>query len=153
MSWSLVPWASPLLTWCRDSCFPWVWFSIRIFADQAVCSTHCNLRGRDLREKHSSDSRPQVLMWNYLFASPYRAFISIASKEGLWVILCPGPYIGSDLDLGGLPRWVVLWGPGPGSMWAPSPFRCKLQQSVFLLFYVHGFNCTIFLSKWHKNEF
>ncbi|XP_011385592.1 beta-galactosidase-1-like protein 2, partial [Pteropus vampyrus] len=36
-----------------------------------------------------------------------RAFISIASNEGLWVILCPGPYIGSDLDLGGLPSWLL----------------------------------------------
>ncbi|XP_016012022.2 beta-galactosidase-1-like protein 2 isoform X2 [Rousettus aegyptiacus] len=36
-----------------------------------------------------------------------RAFISIASKEGLWVILCPGPYIGNDLDLGGLPSWLL----------------------------------------------
>lgn len=39
----------------------------------------------------------------------FRAFVTMASEEGLWVILCPGPYIGSDLDLGGLPRWVVVW--------------------------------------------
>ncbi|XP_035299445.1 beta-galactosidase-1-like protein 2 isoform X2 [Cricetulus griseus] len=31
----------------------------------------------------------------------------MASEEGLWVILCPGPYIGSDLDLGGLPSWLL----------------------------------------------
>ncbi|MEJ1283705.1 acyl-Coenzyme A dehydrogenase family member 8 [Cricetulus griseus] len=36
------------------------------------------------------------------------AFITMASEEGLWVILCPGPYIGSDLDLGGLPRCPLL---------------------------------------------
>ncbi|XP_031199680.1 beta-galactosidase-1-like protein 2 [Mastomys coucha] len=35
------------------------------------------------------------------------AFISMASEMGLWVILCPGPYIGSDLDLGGLPSWLL----------------------------------------------
>uniref|UniRef100_A0A8C8YSX9 Beta-galactosidase n=1 Tax=Prolemur simus TaxID=1328070 RepID=A0A8C8YSX9_PROSS len=35
------------------------------------------------------------------------AFITIASDVGLWVILCPGPYIGSDLDLGGLPSWLL----------------------------------------------
>uniref|UniRef100_A0A8C2MSW9 Beta-galactosidase n=1 Tax=Cricetulus griseus TaxID=10029 RepID=A0A8C2MSW9_CRIGR len=35
------------------------------------------------------------------------AFITMASEEGLWVILCPGPYIGSDLDLGGLPSWLL----------------------------------------------
>ncbi|KAF5921351.1 hypothetical protein HPG69_019400 [Diceros bicornis minor] len=31
----------------------------------------------------------------------------MASEVGLWVILCPGPYIGSDLDLGGLPSWLL----------------------------------------------
>ncbi|KAM5245943.1 beta-galactosidase-1-like protein 2 [Ctenodactylus gundi] len=35
------------------------------------------------------------------------AFISMASDVGLWVIVCPGPYIGSDLDLGGLPSWLL----------------------------------------------
>ncbi|XP_076968041.1 beta-galactosidase-1-like protein 2 [Tamandua tetradactyla] len=35
------------------------------------------------------------------------AFIFSASEVGLWVILCPGPYIGSDLDLGGLPSWLL----------------------------------------------
>ncbi|XP_012584806.1 PREDICTED: beta-galactosidase-1-like protein 2 [Condylura cristata] len=34
-------------------------------------------------------------------------FIMMASQVGLWVILCPGPYIGSDLDLGGLPSWLL----------------------------------------------
>ncbi|XP_037697939.1 beta-galactosidase-1-like protein 2 [Choloepus didactylus] len=34
-------------------------------------------------------------------------FIFSASDVGLWVILCPGPYIGSDLDLGGLPSWLL----------------------------------------------
>ncbi|XP_006150056.1 beta-galactosidase-1-like protein 2, partial [Tupaia chinensis] len=36
-----------------------------------------------------------------------RTFLAIASDVGLWVILCPGPYIGSDLDLGGLPSWLL----------------------------------------------
>ncbi|XP_040586020.1 beta-galactosidase-1-like protein 2 isoform X2 [Mesocricetus auratus] len=35
------------------------------------------------------------------------AFITMASEVGLWVIVCPGPYIGSDLDLGGLPSWLL----------------------------------------------
>ncbi|XP_051012758.1 beta-galactosidase-1-like protein 2 [Acomys russatus] len=35
------------------------------------------------------------------------AFITMASEAGLWVILCPGPYIGSDVDLGGLPSWLL----------------------------------------------
>ncbi|KAB0370722.1 hypothetical protein FD755_017131, partial [Muntiacus reevesi] len=35
------------------------------------------------------------------------AFISLAAEVDLWVILCVGPYIGSDLDLGGLPSWLL----------------------------------------------
>nr|AAQ14480.1 beta-galactosidase-like protein isoform 1 [Rattus norvegicus] len=35
------------------------------------------------------------------------AFITMASETGLWVILCPGPYIGGDIDLGGLPSWLL----------------------------------------------
>ncbi|XP_007946925.1 beta-galactosidase-1-like protein 2 [Orycteropus afer afer] len=36
-----------------------------------------------------------------------KTFILTASDVGLWVILCPGPYIGVDLDLGGLPSWLL----------------------------------------------
>ncbi|KAM6158639.1 beta-galactosidase-1-like protein 2 [Rhynchocyon petersi] len=36
-----------------------------------------------------------------------KTFILTASEVGLWVILCPGPYIGGDLDLGGLPSWLL----------------------------------------------
>ncbi|RXN18874.1 beta-galactosidase-1 2 [Labeo rohita] len=35
------------------------------------------------------------------------AFLHLAAEVGLWVILRPGPYIGSDLDLGGLPSWLL----------------------------------------------
>ncbi|XP_049496817.1 beta-galactosidase-1-like protein 2 [Panthera uncia] len=46
--------------------------------------------------------------WFYFTANlDFMAFISIASEVELWVILCPGPYIGSDLDLGGLPSWLL----------------------------------------------
>ncbi|XP_063112188.1 beta-galactosidase-1-like protein 2 isoform X2 [Cavia porcellus] len=37
----------------------------------------------------------------------FMSFISTASEVGLWVIVCPGPYIGCDLDLGGLPSWLL----------------------------------------------
>lgn len=40
---------------------------------------------------------------NY-FVCISRAFLSLAAKNGLWVILRPGPYICSEWDLGGLPR-------------------------------------------------
>ncbi|XP_049712991.1 beta-galactosidase-1-like protein 2 isoform X5 [Elephas maximus indicus] len=35
------------------------------------------------------------------------AFIWMASELGLWVILRPGPYICSEIDLGGLPSWLL----------------------------------------------
>ncbi|XP_076875386.1 beta-galactosidase-1-like protein 2 [Brachyhypopomus gauderio] len=35
------------------------------------------------------------------------AFLLQASDLGLWVILRPGPYIRSELDLGGLPSWLL----------------------------------------------
>lgn len=51
-------------------------------------------------------------MWSLLNFSCliHRAFLHLASEVGLWVILRPGPYIGSDLDLGGLPRWLFFSG-------------------------------------------
>ncbi|XP_039109714.1 LOW QUALITY PROTEIN: beta-galactosidase-1-like protein 2 [Hyaena hyaena] len=46
--------------------------------------------------------------WFYFTANlDFMTFISMASEVGLWVILCPGPYIGSDLDLGSLPSWLL----------------------------------------------
>ncbi|XP_030742868.1 beta-galactosidase-1-like protein 2 [Echinops telfairi] len=35
------------------------------------------------------------------------AFIWMAAELGLWVILRPGPYICSEVDLGGLPSWLL----------------------------------------------
>lgn len=35
------------------------------------------------------------------------AYLQLAAEEGLYVILRPGPYICSELDLGGLPAWLL----------------------------------------------
>uniref|UniRef100_A0A8I3N7B2 Beta-galactosidase n=1 Tax=Canis lupus familiaris TaxID=9615 RepID=A0A8I3N7B2_CANLF len=35
------------------------------------------------------------------------AFVLLAAEMGLWVILRPGPYICSEIDLGGLPSWLL----------------------------------------------
>ncbi|XP_023041620.1 beta-galactosidase-1-like protein 3 isoform X2 [Piliocolobus tephrosceles] len=35
------------------------------------------------------------------------AFVRMAAEIGLWVILRPGPYICSEMDLGGLPSWLL----------------------------------------------
>uniref|UniRef100_A0AAY4AI47 Beta-galactosidase n=1 Tax=Denticeps clupeoides TaxID=299321 RepID=A0AAY4AI47_9TELE len=35
------------------------------------------------------------------------AYLNLAADVGLWVILRPGPYVCSELDLGGLPSWLL----------------------------------------------
>ncbi|KAM8955401.1 beta-galactosidase-1-like protein 2 [Lycaon pictus] len=46
--------------------------------------------------------------WFYFTANlDFVTFVAMASEAGLWVILCPGPYVGGDLDLGGLPSWLL----------------------------------------------
>ncbi|XP_049634307.1 beta-galactosidase-1-like protein 2 [Suncus etruscus] len=36
-----------------------------------------------------------------------QTFLLMAAEVGLWVILRPGPYICSEMDLGGLPSWLL----------------------------------------------
>lgn len=36
-----------------------------------------------------------------------RAFVQLVGEEGLYCILRPGPYVGADWDLGGLPAWLL----------------------------------------------
>ncbi|KAM5183614.1 beta-galactosidase-1-like protein 2 [Callospermophilus lateralis] len=50
---------------------------------------------------------PKIGQFHFTGNLDVMAFITTASEVGLWVILCPGPYIGSDLDLGGLPSWLL----------------------------------------------
>ena len=37
-----------------------------------------------------------------------RAFVKLAQELNLYVIIRPGPYICSEWDFGGLPRWSIL---------------------------------------------
>ncbi|XP_060085834.1 beta-galactosidase-1-like protein 2 [Ylistrum balloti] len=37
----------------------------------------------------------------------YSEYLETAKKVGLHVIIVPGPYVGSDLELGGLPSWLL----------------------------------------------
>ncbi|XP_016047428.2 beta-galactosidase-1-like protein 2 [Erinaceus europaeus] len=50
---------------------------------------------------------PRRDLFDFAHNLDLRAFLTMASEVGLWVILSPGPYIGSDLDLGGLPSWLL----------------------------------------------
>lgn len=51
--------------------------------------------------------QPQKGVFTFHTQLDLEAFISLAAELGLWVILCPGPYISSELDLGGLPSWLL----------------------------------------------
>ncbi|XP_043997174.1 beta-galactosidase-1-like protein 2 isoform X2 [Gambusia affinis] len=51
--------------------------------------------------------QPEKGVFNFHTQLDLEAFISLAAELGLWVILCPGPYISADMDLGGLPSWLL----------------------------------------------
>ncbi|XP_064208643.1 beta-galactosidase-1-like protein 2 isoform X1 [Anguilla rostrata] len=72
------------------------------------------------------------------------AFINLAAEVGLWVILRPGPYICSEMDLGGLPSWLLrdenmkLRTTYPGFTEAVSNFFDKLIPKVVPLQFKKG---------------
>ncbi|AWP00498.1 putative beta-galactosidase-1-like protein 2 [Scophthalmus maximus] len=51
--------------------------------------------------------QPERGAFNFHTQLDIEAYISLAAELGLWVILRPGPYISSELDLGGLPSWLL----------------------------------------------
>ncbi|XP_021574015.1 beta-galactosidase-1-like protein 2 isoform X2 [Carlito syrichta] len=72
------------------------------------------------------------------------AFVLMAAEIGLWVILRPGPYICSEIDLGGLPSWL-LQDPGmrlrttyKGFTEAVDLYFDHLMSRVVPLQYKHG---------------
>ncbi|XP_006150029.1 beta-galactosidase-1-like protein 2 [Tupaia chinensis] len=72
------------------------------------------------------------------------AFILLAAELGLWVILRPGPYVCSEIDLGGLPSWL-LQDPGmrlrttyKGFTEAVDLYFDHLMSRVVPLQYKHG---------------
>ncbi|XP_067909987.1 beta-galactosidase-1-like protein 2 [Heterodontus francisci] len=50
---------------------------------------------------------PQKGIYNFKDNLDLVAYLRLASDLDLWVILRPGPYICSELDLGGLPSWLL----------------------------------------------
>ncbi|XP_013856125.1 beta-galactosidase-1-like protein 2, partial [Austrofundulus limnaeus] len=51
--------------------------------------------------------QPEREVFNFHTQLDLEAYINLAAELGLWVILCPGPYISAELDLGGLPSWLL----------------------------------------------
>uniref|UniRef100_A0AAQ4Q0E0 Beta-galactosidase n=1 Tax=Gasterosteus aculeatus aculeatus TaxID=481459 RepID=A0AAQ4Q0E0_GASAC len=72
------------------------------------------------------------------------AYINLADELGLWVILRPGPYISSEVDLGGLPSWLLRDGSmrlrttHPGFTEAVNTFFDKLIPKVLPLQFKKG---------------
>ncbi|XP_049892426.1 beta-galactosidase-1-like protein 2 [Epinephelus moara] len=64
--------------------------------------------------------QPEREVFNFHTQLDLVAYINLAAELGLWVIFRPGPYISSELDLGGL----------------PSPLSLKLQTSLLSLQFV-----------------
>lgn len=50
---------------------------------------------------------PEPGIWDFTGDNNVRKFITIAKKDGLNVILRPGPYVCGEHDFGGLPPWLL----------------------------------------------
>ncbi|MFG3548348.1 beta-galactosidase [Streptomyces sp. NPDC047725] len=83
---------------------------------------------RDVLEKMRASGCNAVTVrvaWNQHSPAPGRydftgvrdldLFLRTAAEAGLYVVLRPGPYIGADVDGGGLPGWLAATGGRPGS--------------------------------------
>ncbi|KAM8835931.1 beta-galactosidase-1-like protein 2 [Synchiropus picturatus] len=51
--------------------------------------------------------QPEKDVFNFHTQLDLEAYINLAAELGLWVILRLGPYVSSELDLGGLPSWLL----------------------------------------------
>ncbi|MBL8963494.1 MAG: beta-galactosidase [Phycisphaeraceae bacterium] len=51
------------------------------------------------------ETRPGV--FDFEADNDLRHFVELIGKAGMWCILRPGPYIGDNWDLGGIPPWVI----------------------------------------------
>uniref|UniRef100_A0A671W193 Beta-galactosidase-1-like protein 2 n=1 Tax=Sparus aurata TaxID=8175 RepID=A0A671W193_SPAAU len=88
--------------------------------------------------------QPNREVFNFHTQLDLEAYINLAAELGLWVILRPGPYISSELDLGGLPSWLLRDGSMrlrttyPGFTQALNTFFDKLIPKVVPLQFKKG---------------
>ncbi|MCZ9342675.1 beta-galactosidase, partial [Streptomyces sp. TRM76130] len=81
---------------------------------------------RDVLEKmraHGYNAVEVPVAWNVHSPAPDRydftgvrdldLFLRTAAGTGLYVVVRPGPYIGADVDGGGLPGWLAATGARP----------------------------------------
>ncbi|KAK9536108.1 hypothetical protein VZT92_005919 [Zoarces viviparus] len=88
--------------------------------------------------------QPETAVFSFQSQLDLVAYINLAAELGLWVILRPGPYISSELDLGGLPSWLLRDGSmrlrttHPGFTQAVNTFFDKLIPKVVPLQFKKG---------------
>ncbi|XP_063344052.1 beta-galactosidase-1-like protein 2 isoform X2 [Pelmatolapia mariae] len=88
--------------------------------------------------------QPERGVFNFQTQLDLQAYISLAAEMELWVILRPGPYISSELDLGGLPSWLLQDGSmrlrttHPGFIQAVNTFFDKLIPKLVPLQFKKG---------------
>uniref|UniRef100_A0A673WA93 Beta-galactosidase-1-like protein 2 n=1 Tax=Salmo trutta TaxID=8032 RepID=A0A673WA93_SALTR len=88
--------------------------------------------------------QPERGVFHFQTELDLEAYINLAAEVGLWVILRPGPYICSELDLGGLPSWLLRDGSmrlrttHPGFAEAVNTFFDKLIPKVVPLQFKKG---------------
>uniref|UniRef100_A0AAQ4P8K4 Beta-galactosidase n=1 Tax=Gasterosteus aculeatus aculeatus TaxID=481459 RepID=A0AAQ4P8K4_GASAC len=88
--------------------------------------------------------QPERGVFNFHTQLDLVAYINLADELGLWVILRPGPYISSEVDLGGLPSWLLRDGSmrlrttHPGFTEAVNTFFDKLIPKVLPLQFKKG---------------
>ncbi|KAG9351742.1 hypothetical protein JZ751_022993 [Albula glossodonta] len=87
---------------------------------------------------------PERGVFNFQRQLDLEAYLNLAGEVGLWVILRPGPYICSEMDLGGLPSWLMrdenmkLRTTYPGFTEAVNTFFDKLIPKVVPLQFKKG---------------
>ncbi|XP_034557096.1 beta-galactosidase-1-like protein 2 [Notolabrus celidotus] len=87
---------------------------------------------------------PERGLYNFQDQLDLKAFVTLASDLGLWVILRPGPYICAEWDLGGLPSWLLqdkgmhLRTTYPGFVDAVNQYFDKLVSVVKPLMFENG---------------
>ncbi|XP_068600349.1 beta-galactosidase-1-like protein 2 [Brachionichthys hirsutus] len=88
--------------------------------------------------------QPERGLFNFHTQLDLEAYLNLAADLGLWVILRPGPYISSELDLGGLPSWLLRDGSmrlrttHPGFAQAVNSFFDKLIPKMVPLQFQKG---------------
>uniref|UniRef100_A0A3P8RFW1 Beta-galactosidase n=1 Tax=Astatotilapia calliptera TaxID=8154 RepID=A0A3P8RFW1_ASTCA len=88
--------------------------------------------------------QPEREVFSFQTQLDLQAYISLAAEMELWVILRPGPYISSELDLGGLPSWLLqdssmrLRTTHPGFIQAVNTFFDKLIPKLVPLQFKKG---------------